>query len=102
MTFFEAIKHNDMEAAYTVLLALDPLSQLFAYKLYKIHLNECCGGDFARYCLSKDENFFQSIIETKNTLNLGGDCGEWHEHIAATFPEYIQLQQEALNVFQTT
>lgn len=101
MTFFEAAANRDYTLMYNMHISMTPLEKLFSFKLYKdfiqINFGECCGGEYSRYCKSQNPEFFQGICDLKGSLHLG-DCGEWHEDIANTFPEYIKFKKELEDV----
>ena len=98
MTFYEAAIEKNYSLMFEIHQAMTPIEQLFSYKLYKLNFNECCGGDFARYCKSKQDDYFNFMITLKSTLGLGGDCGEWHEEVALTFSEYQKFLKEVNDV----
>ena len=95
MTFFEAIKNNDIETAINIYSSFTLQQQLFAFRLYKEVMQECCGKSIAGSIKEKlGAHHFKDLKTLKLRLELGFECNEWLTDKAREFSEFVVFENE--------
>ena len=95
MTFFEAIKNNDIETAINIYSSFTLQQQLFAFRLYRETRDKYPSEHIVSYI---KETFglehFNDLRTLRADLELGSDCSAWLTDKAREFPEFVAFENE--------